>query len=102
MTQIAINWSENNQKLRCKSNYWGFSVVFNVGDEYKIYRIVYTSKFEFAIYMLNKQENKHVTFYKTNTHKDNPNINDYFDGVDVIVKKIIRKLKLKKIGINNY
>lgn len=101
MIQIIINWSEDNPKLKCKSNYLQHGTLFNIGKEYKIYRIICTPTGEFIIFMLNEIENWHVTFSNSRTTNEISNIYDYFYGVDVILKKSLRKKKLENIEINN-
>ena len=114
MQKIIINYSDSNPTLKCKEDSYFSGQFFEKGKEYKIYRVLYfnddkySNKYDYLFYIINNGPDGpdvvsllhnpfYIAFWNNSSNNRYPYIYNYFYGVDKLLEKYLRKVKLEEI-----
>lgn len=94
--RLIINWSPDNPYVKCKFNFYIYNHQFNKGEEYQIYRVLVSSNIDVKVNNQSYSENAIIVFILNNNDVVTfpGDYNEYFEGVDLIIKQHTRKTKL--------
>ena len=104
--RMAINWSSDNPKLKCKEDVFVGPTWFQKGKEYQIYRVTYLEQYPYGtgdkiwfFYILNPdysnvQPTSQPTTFLSREQDGLKSVYDCFENVD----QVMRKVKLERLN----